>query len=268
MEPRISSLVDDTQLGHEADSLNTSSTATFSGTNDESSTLQPKVTYRSGGHQHLQDSRGLKLSAAVPSSSSGAHETLKNDEKLTKSTVPLTEVLNPDGVPEDADSFRSAISHGTKSSQKEKESRTESGVAKNVITLPEPKSARKGKQRPRIPPLLQGLHQPPPDARLFPPITANSIIPARNVDFERTAVETQGTHGKVASTRKTDLKDQSISFSEKGKIVRQRRKWSEEETKNLLRGLGKHGIGRWKDILTDPELSFDGRRAADLKDRY
>ena len=267
MEPRISSLVDDTQLGHESDSLNTSSTATFSGTNDESSTLQPKVTYRSGGHQHLQDSRGLKLSAAVPSSSSGAHETLKNDEKLTKSTVPLTEVLNPDGVPEDADSFRSAISHGTKSSQREKESGNESGVAKNVITLPEPRSARKGKQRPRIPPLLQGLHQPPPDAGLFPPITADSAVSTRNVGSERPAAGAQPKPDTIANTHKVKRRDQLSLASDKNKVVRQRRKWSEEETKNLLRGVTKHGIGRWKEILLDPELAFDGRRAVDLKDR-
>ena len=46
------------------------------------------------------------------------------------------------------------------------------------------------------------------------------------------------------------------------------RKWTDEETKDLLRGVEKHGPGKWKSILDDETFSFEHRTAVDLKDRY
>ncbi|EPQ30925.1 uncharacterized protein PFL1_01823 [Pseudozyma flocculosa PF-1] len=47
-------------------------------------------------------------------------------------------------------------------------------------------------------------------------------------------------------------------------------KWSQEETQALVDGCNKHGVGNWKKILSDPELSgqFSDRTAGDLKDRF
>lgn len=45
-------------------------------------------------------------------------------------------------------------------------------------------------------------------------------------------------------------------------------KWTQPETDDLLRGVAKHGVGRWADILRDPEYHFVGRTAVDLKDRF
>jgi hypothetical protein len=47
-----------------------------------------------------------------------------------------------------------------------------------------------------------------------------------------------------------------------------RRKWSDQETNDLLLGVSKHGVGKWTVILDDVEFSFDGRSAGDLKDRF
>ncbi|KAJ9478751.1 hypothetical protein PHBOTO_002253 [Pseudozyma hubeiensis] len=50
----------------------------------------------------------------------------------------------------------------------------------------------------------------------------------------------------------------------------QKHKWSAEETQALVDGCNKHGVGNWKKILSDPELSplFSDRTAGDLKDRF
>ncbi|KAJ1020066.1 hypothetical protein NDA16_004346 [Ustilago loliicola] len=50
----------------------------------------------------------------------------------------------------------------------------------------------------------------------------------------------------------------------------QKHRWSAEETQALVDGCNKHGVGNWKKILSDPELSglFSDRTAGDLKDRF
>lgn len=50
----------------------------------------------------------------------------------------------------------------------------------------------------------------------------------------------------------------------------QKHRWSAEETQALVDGCNKHGVGNWKKILSDPELSafFSERTAGDLKDRF
>ncbi|KAI8063236.1 hypothetical protein BC940DRAFT_307888 [Gongronella butleri] len=52
------------------------------------------------------------------------------------------------------------------------------------------------------------------------------------------------------------------------KVTRKRRPWSEEETKALMLGCLKHGVGCWKKILLDSEFSFNCRSSVDLKDRF
>ncbi|KAF9039969.1 hypothetical protein BJ165DRAFT_1416421 [Panaeolus papilionaceus] len=47
-----------------------------------------------------------------------------------------------------------------------------------------------------------------------------------------------------------------------------RKKWTEEETNELIRGCQKHGVGNWKTILQDKSLKFCERTAVDLKDRF
>jgi hypothetical protein len=49
---------------------------------------------------------------------------------------------------------------------------------------------------------------------------------------------------------------------------KKRNKWSEQETKGLLIGVSRYGIGNWKKILQDPDFAFNNRTAVDLKDRF
>lgn len=54
----------------------------------------------------------------------------------------------------------------------------------------------------------------------------------------------------------------------RGRSRKNLRKWTEEETTDLLRGVIKCGIGNWTAILAQPELKFNKRSASNLKDRY
>ncbi|OJJ84268.1 telomere repeat binding factor family protein [Aspergillus glaucus CBS 516.65] len=54
----------------------------------------------------------------------------------------------------------------------------------------------------------------------------------------------------------------------RGRSRKNLRKWTEEETRDLLRGVIKCGIGNWTAILAQPELKFNKRSASNLKDRF
>ncbi|RMJ27022.1 hypothetical protein PHISP_02092 [Aspergillus sp. HF37] len=64
-----------------------------------------------------------------------------------------------------------------------------------------------------------------------------------------------------------EWRDGSLSPKPRGRSRKNTRKWTEEETIDLLRGVVKCGIGNWKAILAQPDLKFDKRTASNLKDR-
>lgn len=66
----------------------------------------------------------------------------------------------------------------------------------------------------------------------------------------------------------TEKSPEPLSPKTRGRSRKNLRKWTEEETTALLRGVVKCGIGSWKAILAQPELEFNKRSAANLKDRY
>lgn len=49
--------------------------------------------------------------------------------------------------------------------------------------------------------------------------------------------------------------------------IKTRKKWSKQETENLLQGVALYGIGHWKKILEDTKFKFNDRSSIDLKDR-
>ncbi|KAE8354251.1 hypothetical protein BDV28DRAFT_88986 [Aspergillus coremiiformis] len=59
-----------------------------------------------------------------------------------------------------------------------------------------------------------------------------------------------------------------LSPKTRGRSRKNLRKWTEEETTALLRGVVKCGIGNWTAILAQPELNFNKRSASNLKDRF
>lgn len=62
--------------------------------------------------------------------------------------------------------------------------------------------------------------------------------------------------------------EEPMSPKTRGRSRKNLRKWTDEETTDLLRGVVKCGIGNWTAILTQPELKFNKRTASNLKDRY
>ncbi|KAJ2557235.1 hypothetical protein EV175_001468, partial [Coemansia sp. RSA 1933] len=70
-----------------------------------------------------------------------------------------------------------------------------------------------------------------------------------------------------AKRKNSQASDQSKSASLL-EVRRAARKWTEEETENLLKGCSKYGVGAWKKILDDPSFTFNSRTSVDLKDRF
>ncbi|PGH12151.1 hypothetical protein AJ79_04445 [Helicocarpus griseus UAMH5409] len=176
------------------------------------------------------------------------------------------------------------------------------------LQLPIPKNQKKNPKRPPFGPLtiLNGLNEPPPNAALFPPIEPNAsptilTRPTRDppgpCDVPSTS-STKEQRGKrindiiepsieeadepvvdnredsvslerAASKETTEESDKEPASAKCQKQPRKKlRKWTEEETKDLLRGVVKCGVGNWKAILSQPELKFNQRTAGNLKDRF
>lgn len=139
----------------------------------------------------------------------------------------------------------------------------------DFVQLPQPPKKQKATKQ-VVPPIIIGLYEPPPQAALFPPIapgsfhdshgrnTLNPVPPKLN--------KPDGGSGDDTSSG-TPKQDATVKRSRR-KSLRVRKKWTEHETKYLLLGVKKHGVGRWTDILEDPEFKFDGRTGVDLKDRF
>ena len=139
----------------------------------------------------------------------------------------------------------------------------------DFVQLPKPKSKVQEEKPPPFQPVsvLNELHEPPPSAALFPPIT-----PSASQDGED-----QSRYGKSSyddsNTKPVPSKGEDDSRGGKGPSgkrlnLRPRQKWTDRETRQLLKGIELYGLGKWKKILHHREYSFHPERTAvDLKDR-
>lgn len=141
----------------------------------------------------------------------------------------------------------------------------------DFVQLPQPvKKQKVSHQGPVMPPIISGLHEPPPDAALFPPIASSSfadndahqmkMLQAFNHSWEEKQSHGQQHLGEADGADK--------SGKGRKRAAKPRRKWSEQETNHLLLGVNRHGVGKWTSILEDPDFKFNGRTAGDLKDRF
>ncbi|KAK4102124.1 hypothetical protein N658DRAFT_495481 [Parathielavia hyrcaniae] len=137
----------------------------------------------------------------------------------------------------------------------------------DLVQLPKLPKKRKSAQQ-VVPPIIAGLHEPPPDPAVFPPITS--------VSFDGNESFGLGAWKDIGSSQGEDRPllptaadpEPSNPPKPKRRPMKPRRKWTEEETNNLLLGVSRHGVGRWTTILEDPDFQFNGRTAGDLKDRF
>ncbi|EPE24308.1 Homeo [Glarea lozoyensis ATCC 20868] len=140
----------------------------------------------------------------------------------------------------------------------------------DFVQLPQPpKKQRATKQV--VPPIIIGLFEPPPQATLFPPIASSSFHDSHGRNTLNTvSLPVNGVEQVPKPVVPADLEGLPAENKapKKKKEPRTRKRWTDEETNNLLLGVKKHGLGCWTDILEDPAFSFNRRSAADLKDRF
>ncbi|POS87265.1 hypothetical protein EPUL_002553 [Erysiphe pulchra] len=140
----------------------------------------------------------------------------------------------------------------------------------DFVQLPRPTKKQKTTKQ-VVPPIIIGLYQPPPQSTLFPPITSSCFHDSHG----RNSLNTVPLSTKLPKRVQENKHDQVIarqstvvSGIKKQKNVATRKKWTEEETNNLLFGVHKHGVGCWADILNDSSFVFNERSSSDLKDRW
>ena len=144
----------------------------------------------------------------------------------------------------------------------------------DFVQLPQPPKKQKAAKQ-VVPPIIIGLLEPPPQAALFPPIASSSFhdshgrnslntVPPKVTELkDALRSEDSSTPTSIVTEKKTPASKEPSK-----KDIKVRRKWTEEETNNLLLGVHKHGVGNWMDILEDPNFSFNNRSGVDLKDRF
>lgn len=134
----------------------------------------------------------------------------------------------------------------------------------DFVQLPQPPKKQKSAVPQVVPPIIAGLQEPPPDPAVFPPITSAPFDHGEPL-------------GVAVMKELKEIEDRPAPFHidvekhfppRKRRAMKPRKKWSEEETNNLLLGVSRHGVGRWTSILEDPDFKFNGRTAGDLKDRF
>lgn len=141
----------------------------------------------------------------------------------------------------------------------------------DFVQLPKP-PAKAGQHRPRpFRPVsvLNELHEPPPSAALFPPITPAA---SQEEDGERVTekqVSKANDEKRPGHARRKKSSERSMSpGAQKRTYNRGRTKWTQDEIDFLIKGVTIYGTGRWKNILDHPDLHFrEGRTPTDLKDR-
>lgn len=143
----------------------------------------------------------------------------------------------------------------------------------DFVQLPRPQTkAKDDKPRPFQPiSVLNELHEPPPSAALFPPITPNASQEEHDGNHFASGPPRNQTKdpGRPPVTKRKSRVCSTGASTAKRNYTRERTAWTEEETDHLVKGVAIYGMGRWKSILDHPELHFrEGRTNMDLKDRY
>ncbi|EME85356.1 uncharacterized protein MYCFIDRAFT_206490 [Pseudocercospora fijiensis CIRAD86] len=171
------------------------------------------------------------------------------------------------GSNQDRDLFKLILQSPSERPSKRQKSSTENPQL-DLPKLP----ARHNAKRHRLPPTLSGLHQPPPDSGLLPSINTEQpeIPPPRLIESSNQKKPTDEpalAPPLIATASEEQPSSQkSNPKTERGRTKRTR--WSDDETRCLLKGVEQFGIGSWTKILNCPEYTFNNRTALDLKDRF
>ncbi|KAK4229043.1 40S ribosomal protein S4-A [Podospora fimiseda] len=152
----------------------------------------------------------------------------------------------------------------------------------DFVQLPQPLKKQKSMQLTQqvVPPIIAGLHEPPPNAAVFPPITSgpfdNGEPPVGGLLMDFGPAPAAAPHPPLAMIEDrtapnqpaADVDRNATAGRAKRRATKPRNKWTDEETNNLLLGVSRHGVGKWTLIMEDPDFKFNGRTPGDLKDRF
>jgi len=196
-------------------------------------------------------------------------------QRPVKSAVPLEQVLN-NSSPQGREEYN-ILSFD---SEPRKKRRLDTGGTRE---LPKPsvsgkRASKRQHLQPLLPPLLPPLHEPPPDARIVPSIITEfrahkPDVPPSDPKSSATIPDHATTLNKIEASSSTPLVQESENVSQwktdhiEPKKRKKNKRWTEEETRDLLQGVARFGIGSWKKILLHPDYTFNNRTAVDLKDR-
>ncbi|KAK1825845.1 putative myb DNA-binding domain-protein [Podospora conica] len=147
----------------------------------------------------------------------------------------------------------------------------------DCVHLPQPLKKQKSTQQ-VMPPIIAALHEPPPNPQYpLPPIsdtfgnfdnTDGLGLAAHHRDLSNSTEDLAGPGLAVSLSDGEHRNNSAGSAKTKRRAAKPRRKWTDEETDALLLGVSRHGVGKWTNILDDPDFTFNNRTAADLKDRF
>ncbi|KAI4248469.1 MAG: hypothetical protein L6R40_001030 [Gallowayella cf. fulva] len=159
------------------------------------------------------------------------------------------------------------------STPRKRQKKDDAKPASDFVQLPRPNAkAQDENPRPFLPiSVLNALHEPPPSAALFPPITPNASQVERGHKLSDASLSDPlvDEHSSKDRDERSGKDVKGDAECRKRLSLRRRMKWSEEETYNLIKGVDKLGVGKWTKILNHPDFCFsEGRNAIDLKDRF
>lgn len=142
------------------------------------------------------------------------------------------------------------------------------------VQLPDPQTKKKDKKNLPSFGLLAVINTlPEPISKLLPPIEActEPIILAPIPVEEQVGVHMRAVEPADDVPWEDIVEDDdeiSLEATLDAKKRKSPKKWTEQETTDLLKGVAKFGIGKWKRILSHPAYNLKDRSAVDLKDRF
>ncbi|OPB38518.1 Myb-DNA binding domain protein [Trichoderma guizhouense] len=206
------------------------------------------------------------------STSTSANTTTTTDTATSTSTSASTSTSSDSSSSSASSSSSSSSSSNTTAATAEdppssaNKKRPAIHIKDDFVQLPQPTKKPKAHQAPFMPPIINGLLEPPPHVALFPPIESSAFD---DTDAGQSKLLHELSYSPPGP-RLSPEPDQPVAKprATRKRSSKPRRKWTEEETNHLLKGVDRHGVGKWTNILDDPDYTFNSRSAGDLKDRF
>jgi hypothetical protein len=112
------------------------------------------------------------------------------------------------------------------------------------VQLPQPPKKQKAATQ-VVPPIIIGLFEPPPNAALFPPIASSSFHDSHGRNSLNTGPSNEPTNRASPDAQPKSIDKPMAEKLGRKCVTRTRKKWTDEETNQLLLGVQAHGVGNW-----------------------